>query len=700
MIGVYKHCLCFFLMFGITCSASAQEKWMPDANLRQAVREALKLPADSPLTKETMEQLTYLEKQNNGIRNIQGLEFAQNLENLNLGSNQVRDIRPLRNLVKLRGLSLYANQASDLSPLRSLTLLVYLNAAHNPVTDLSPLSNHINLETLDLFGCQISDVSPLIGLKNLKNLILTHNRISDFSPLADLTNLRRLYIKGNLANDISSLQNLTLTEFEYDAVDAVCEIAPLGTSIISRIQTRDYPSVFQAWDDLIGLEKTQENTESWDNEILYTEHLTKHDLHWSSFFGLEWNTSAAEPTYGLSTRLGGDLEEAKAVRQQQLILNPNMVFLVEIRLHNHFNLDALPPNSNFWLRNTIGDNVKNNVAWDEYSLDILNSGLQQLLINRIVGIAECGLFDGVLLDGFNNQGAGYYSHLNIGTDEEIIEAHARILKGVRERVRDDFLILANASDQKIPRHSEYINGSFMEIGPWHHGGYNYKYLQKIEDTLLWNEKNLRSPQINSLRPQGFGQYPPNAPENKRWMRLFTTMSLTHSDGYILYTTGRSDFFNGFDEEGKFIPHHEHIWYSFWDAPLGGTLGGDETKGVLYRPPKGKEIEGLFIREFTNGYAVYNRSGKTQEIELPQEVTGWASGVENQRRHTLADLDGEIYLKSGLQTPPTVDVNGDGTVNILDLVAVANGFGKDTPDVNGDGVVNILDLVAVANAFGQ
>jgi len=40
------------------------------------------------------------------------------------------------------------------------------------------------------------------------------------------------------------------------------------------------------------------------------------------------------------------------------------------------------------------------------------------------------------------------------------------------------------------------------------------------------------------------------------------------------------------------------------------------------------------------------------------------------------------------------------VNILDLVAVANGFGKNAPDVNGDGVVNILDLVAVANQFGQ
>ena len=48
------------------------------------------------------------------------------------------------------------------------------------------------------------------------------------------------------------------------------------------------------------------------------------------------------------------------------------------------------------------------------------------------------------------------------------------------------------------------------------------------------------------------------------------------------------------------------------------------------------------------------------------------------------------------------MNGDGVVNILDLVIVAQAIGEEADglaaDVNRDEVVNILDLVAVANQF--
>ena len=157
------------------------------------------------------------------------------------------------------------------------------------------------------------------------------------------------------------------------------------------------------------------------------------------------------------------------------------------------------------------------------------------------------------------------------------------------------------------------------------------------------------------------------------VRAFTTLGLTHSNGYILIN-GKPQRYGG------------HFWYPFFDAPLGRPIG---AKGETY-----ENRDGLFIREFTNGWAVYNRSGKPQQITLPVPAKGWHSKVDG-TAHALPDLDGEIYLRVQV-----ADLNGDGVVNILDLVIVANGFNGTEPDLNGDGVVNILDLVLVSNSIGK
>ena len=58
----------------------------------------------------------------------------------------------------------------------------------------------------------------------------------------------------------------------------------------------------------------------------------------------------------------------------------------------------------------------------------------------------------------------------------------------------------------------------------------------------------------------------------------------------------------------------------------------------------------------------------------------------------------------IQAPDiAADVNGDGVVNVQDLVLVSANFGKtgqQDADVNGDGVVNIADLVLIAGALGD
>lgn len=69
----------------------------------------------------------------------------------------------------------------------------------------------------------------------------------------------------------------------------------------------------------------------------------------------------------------------------------------------------------------------------------------------------------------------------------------------------------------------------------------------------------------------------------------------------------------------------------------------------------------------------------------------------------AEIAALLRAHPGIILPEASDVNGDGVVNILDLVKVSNAFGQrgQVPeDVNGDGVVNVQDLVWVAGAFGQ
>ena len=592
---------------------------MPDPALRQAVREKLSIPADDPLTRAYLqEHLTSLDVRYKGIVDLTGLEHATDLQTIVLIGNKIHDI----------------------SPLSGLTGLVFIDLGENRISDLRPLAALTHLETLHIWKNQIEDISPLAALVNLKKLLIENNDIRDFSPIDALTHLEVLNIKGN-----------------FRIGDYISRVA-----VVPRIKNRDYPSVFSAWySDIPNLPNL-----SADEELVY------HDLFWGGpGFHLEWHPTPR----GL--RLFGRIDNAHWKREYLLSQNPNFLRLVSLDY-----IDAHPSDYPemwpHWIRDENGDRVQAYAGGSTFLIDFTHPVVQDILIQKAFAVAKSGLYDGVFL------GRWQEGEVTLEDDEGVyyrgVEAEwsARIsmMRRIREAVYDDFLIVVNAGRNKARLSAPYVNGTFMEIIPDKRDtGYTHDELREVENTLLWSEQNFREPQVNALEGRGVPIEPPNSPRNQRMMRLITTLGLTHSDGYVCYVIGISGIIHKHEyeispgherehREGKRHHHnHQHYWYDFWDAPLGRPVG---EKAQLYRNGKGHAVEGLFIREFTNGWAVYNRSGKLEKIKLPKQTTGVTSGITD-TQHTISDLDGEIYLKSesGLETAPTADVNDGEKANIFD-----------------------------------
>ena len=650
---------------------------IPDPNLERVIREKLALPDGILLTQADMLQLGNLDASNTQIKDLTGLEYAIHLTVFYLSQNEISDLTPLAGLVQLEHLSLWGNPISNLSPLANLIKLRVLNLGVCQISDITPLAGLTQLETLSLaWNRLIVDISPLRDLRQLTKLHLNNNRIVDVSPLINLTLLEELRIHNNRTVDFIPLDGLSLTHFEYDEVCELTEV--LGPPVQERIQNRNFPSVFQAWYDILN-----RPTISREDRVAH------HDLYLGSWFGLRW----LETDQGF--QLVGNLTRARQERDALLALNPNLIFIVGILMRDDWP-SKHPEDWPHWIRDATGNRVSA-TDYSAFLMDFTHPDVQDIIVQQAIAVSKCGLYDGIFLDWWRED---WIVLKDYRTYEEEQRARDVIIQRVRAAVGDDFLIWVNPNRSK-PRHAmPYINGLFMETVRY--DDYALDGLIEIESTLLWAEENLREPRINGLEGWGVETEAPDSPTNLRWMRVFTTMGLTHSDGYVLYITGIRSPNHEHDWSTFELTHlqahnrgsthnhgHDHYWYDFWDADLGHPIG---PQAQLYQ-----NIPGLFIREFTNGWAVYNRSGNAQEISLSESATAVGNGdLRSATTFLLPDLDGEIYLT----TQSFADVNGDGKVNILDLVQVANGFGKSTPDPNGDGVVNILDLVFVAQQLSQ
>ena len=256
-----------------------------------------------------------------------------------------------------------------------------------------------------------------------------------------------------------------------------------------------------------------------------------------------------------------------------------------------------PKKHKWWLRDDKGQIVP---GWDEgrfLCLDFHNPEFRSQVARQAKAAVDSGAVDGVMLDWWSDDAS-----------------RLALIREVRAAIGDKAIILANANDRQTPQTAPYINGYFMECTE----SKTAQDWQRIADTLAWAEVNLREPRVNCLET-----WYHKSRDDLSLMRATTTLALTHSDGYCLFS----------DPNPLPTPDHLHNWYSFWKKSLGKPV----AKGTA-------DPDGTVRREFDNGTVVYSPMGnKAVTVTFAEERRSAATG-KTARTHDLGSADGDIFLK--------------------------------------------------------
>lgn len=424
------------------------------------------------------------------------------------------------------------------------------------------------------------------------------------------------------------------------------------------VSDRTFPSVFQAWNPV-------ENKPD-ESELAS---MARHDLVFSGTWSmrLNWQVTPGQPYRGLSTVLVNQhgepsLEEPQQRRSKLKEMNPNLLVLCELRYREgrYAAADAsdpfgqrgdYPPDSELWLRD---ENHQLCPGWGEDAdgdgtvqrseirfmlVDFRNPALHHLLAQKALALKQTGVFDGIMLDWWNEDHATTgrwpnWDGTHLSPDQER-QARIAILRAIRQTVGDDFLILVNANSRTVPLSAPYVNGLFMECWKRHYNqGYEADQIKAMATTLSWAEANLKEPRINCLEgwrlvtdytgDRAARVRERDTQENRQGMRMVTALGLTHSNGYVLFG----------DDNAQPSPDHLHNWYGFWDADLGKPLSA------------GREWEdGTVRREFSNGTVIYNPPENGTVIVRFNELRQSAATSTVAREHSVAAADGDIFLKT-------------------------------------------------------
>ena len=694
------------------------------------------------------------------ITDLSGLEHATQLRTIGLEGQNVIDITPLAQLTQLTWLNLGGNEISDITPLAQLTQLTWLSLGGNEIGDITPLAQLTRLTDLSLLKNKISDITALAQLTRLTDLTLGSNKISDITPIAKLTQLTDLSLSKNKISDITALAQLTrLTDLTLGSnkisdITPIAKLTQLTQLLLTANQIRDITPLAQLTQLtylFLGFNQIR--------DVTPLAQLVNLESLWSAHNQIRDVSPLASLVHLKSLRLGGNPITATYPLGVLLDENPNLDIDIEIIREEEsptVTVSTTYPLTAATLNGSVVTLTLSSGAFESIRSRIRDavmiSGVSGITFDRTdiekVSDTEVRIkltFDGTIdtdttltvtvgsgaIENYTGPDPEQTAEIPVSASTEVEvtgELIASTTSPLTEATLDGSTVTLSLRDK-----SYELGGGFSVAG----GGVSVLGVPgvtvrgfgldifRLNDTQISVRLNFggdfdddrtltflvsaevianySGPPLAAELPVAASAQPPTTPQtpiSDATLKFFPspvqspavgeqlTLSLNIADGENVAGYQATIQFDGTalryisSTIGDFLPA------GAFPLPV-DTSGNTVTLGAVSLAGE-TDGDGTLATITFEVIAVKTSTLKLSDVLLSDSAeTASTPQVE----------DGQIVEPPQLKE----DVNGDGVVNILDLVRVASSLGKsgeNGADVNGDGIVNILDLVAVAGALGN
>ena len=689
-----------------------------DVNLAKVVREELELDIGNgvdirKIPKAQLVKLTELWGTADGITDLTGLEYATQLRILYLGVNQIQDVTPLAQLTHLTGLYLNNNEIRDVTPLTQLAeSLTVLDLRHNKIHDVAPLANLIHLEVLWLSNNPILDTFPLFALFDenpdlnidIIKVGVPALKVSTPQPLAEAT------LNG-------SVVTLTLSSgtFDYsiENTDAV-SVSGIPGATINRIRT-------------LGVNDRQITVELEFDGYFDLDSILTFAVGAAVIANYDGTAITAQIPVSAQDYVQGPwlwmiTDGADIARDYLALESGGAITEAQVAQNGVNEGDTVGPFQ--WTSGTI---KRSQNACEKFCARGLFGGCRTLCWSNNINSTLNSLGLGT---GANMEGYSAYALINLVSPRDQSQAMLFLKTGDAFKVwlngdaRDHSAAtqlgcrtfhaslafdpevctpdpVADTSDFEAGR-SDFEDKSRLIPIPLKAGN-NLLLIKVSQSGEYWGmEAQLDADFTTAIPKTVVDLTPTSAPKTPA-----TDTALSFSPSPVQSPAIGEELTLSLNIAGGENVAGYQATVQFDTTALRYVKSSNSNylpDGAFFAPPV---VEGNLVK--LNAVSLAGESeGNGTLATLTFEVVAMKASTLTLSDVLLSNSAGKTFApqienaKITESTGLTGDVNGDGTVNIGDLVLVASNLGKtgqNAADVNGDSIVNIADLVLVAGALG-